>query len=66
MAFSPDGRDGFAALGFGSLKDLPRSGRPRRISELERAAVCALACQLPATTGLPLARWRKDGRRYNL
>ncbi len=57
MAFSPDGRGRFAARGLGSLKDLPRSGRPRRISELERAAVCALACQLPAATGVPLARW---------
>jgi len=36
---------------------LPRSGRPRRISALERAAVVALACQLPAATGVPLARW---------
>ena len=39
------------------LADLPRSGRPRRISELTRAAVVALACQLPATTGVPLSRW---------
>jgi hypothetical protein len=36
---------------------LPRSGRPRRISALERAAVVALACQLPAATGVPLAHW---------
>ena len=36
---------------------LPRSGRPRRISELTRAAVVALACQLPAATGIPLSRW---------
>jgi hypothetical protein len=34
-----------------------RSGRPRRISALDRAAVVALACQLPAATGVPLARW---------
>ncbi|SRR5712691_3072370 len=47
----------FAAWGLGGLKDLPRAGRPRRISELERAAVVALACQLPAATGVPLARW---------
>ena len=41
----------------GRAQDLPRSGRPRRISALERAAVCALACQLPAATGVPLSRW---------
>jgi hypothetical protein len=39
------------------LADLPRCGRPRRISELTRAAVVALACQLPAATGIPLSRW---------
>ena len=35
----------------------PGSGRPRRIGELDRAAVVALACQLPAATGVPLAHW---------
>jgi transposase len=50
-------RGRFAARGLDGLKDLPRSGRPRRITALERAAVCALACQLPATTGVPLSRW---------
>jgi transposase len=50
-------RGRFAARGLDALKDLPRSGRPRRISALERAAVVALACQLPATTGVPLSRW---------
>jgi len=50
-------RGRFAARGLGGLADLPRSGRPRRISALERAAVVALACQLPAATGVPLARW---------
>ena len=30
---------------------------PRRIGELDRAAVVALACQLPAATGVPLGRW---------
>jgi transposase len=50
-------RDRFTARGLDGLKDLPRSGRPRRISALERAAICALACQLPAVTGVPLARW---------
>jgi transposase len=50
-------RGRFAARGLDGLADLPRSGRPRRISALERAAVAALACQLPAATGVPLARW---------
>jgi transposase len=50
-------RGRFAARGLDGLTDLPRSGRPRRISALERAAICALACQLPAATGVPLARW---------
>jgi transposase len=50
-------RDRFAARGLDGLADLPRSGRPRRISELTRAAVVALACQLPAATGVPLSRW---------
>ncbi len=50
-------RGRFAARGLDGLTDLPRSGRPRRISALERAAVVALACQLPAVTGVPLAHW---------
>jgi transposase len=50
-------RDRFAGSALGGLKDLPRSGRPRQISEADRAAVVALACQLPAATGVPLSRW---------
>ncbi len=50
-------RGRFAAYGLAGLKDLPRSGRPQRISALDRAAVVALACQLPAATGAPLSRW---------
>jgi len=50
-------RGRFAVRGLAGLADLPRPGRPRRISELTRAAVVALACQLPATTGVPLSRW---------
>ncbi len=50
-------RGRFAARGLDGLKDLPRRGRPRRISALEWAAVVALACQLPAVSGVPLARW---------
>jgi len=50
-------RSRFAAHGLGGLKDRPRTGRPRQISELDRAAVVSLACQLPAASGVPLARW---------
>src|SRR5580704_2838053 len=50
-------RGRFAVRGPDGLADLPRCGRPRRISELTRAAVVALACQLPAATGVPLSRW---------
>jgi transposase len=50
-------RGRFAAEGLDGLEDRPRSGRPRRISEADRAAVVALACQLPAETGVPLSRW---------
>jgi transposase len=50
-------RDRFAGHRLAGLADLPRSGRPRRISALQRAEVCALACQLPAAAGVPLGRW---------
>ena len=50
-------RGRLAARGLKGLNDLPRSGRPREISEAARAAVVALACQLPSVTGVPLARW---------
>ena len=50
-------RGRFADRGLEGLGDLPRPGRPREISEADRAAVVALACQLPAATGVPLARW---------
>ena len=50
-------RGRFAARGLDGLADAPRCGRPRRISAAERVAICALACQLPADTGVPLSRW---------
>jgi transposase len=50
-------RGRFTERGLAGLGDLPRSGRPREISEADRAAVVALACQLPAATGVPLSRW---------
>jgi transposase len=50
-------RGRFAGRGLEGLSDLPRPGRPRQISAEVRAAVVALACQLPAVTGVPLAHW---------
>jgi transposase len=50
-------RGRFAARGLDRLADAPRCERPRRISAAERAAICSLACQLPAATGVPLSRW---------
>jgi len=50
-------RGRFAARGLDGLTDRARPGRPRRISAADRAAVVALACQLPAATGVPLAHW---------
>jgi transposase len=50
-------RGRFAELRMDGLRDLPRPGRPRLIPEADRAAVVALACQLPADTGVPLSRW---------
>ena len=39
------------------LADARRSGRPRRFSAVQRAQVTAIACELPATRGMPLSRW---------
>jgi transposase len=39
------------------LVDRPRSGRPRRFTAVQVAELTALACTLPAETGIPLARW---------
>jgi transposase len=47
----------FAAAGLAGLDDLPRCGRPRRFTPVQRAQVKALACTLPAETGVPLSRW---------
>src|SRR5712691_10651121 len=42
-----------------SLKDLPRSGAPRRFSSQVRVQVTALACSLPRSRGVPLAHWSR-------
>jgi transposase len=39
------------------LEDAPRSGRPRVFSPSVNAEIKSLACELPATSGVPLSRW---------
>jgi transposase len=39
------------------LADRPRTGRPRTFTAVQVAAITALACTLPAETGIPLSRW---------
>jgi transposase len=39
------------------LADARRPGRPRRFTPVQTAQVKALACELPATHGVPLSRW---------
>jgi transposase len=47
----------FAAGRLAGLKDAPRSGRPPVFTAADRAEAVALACALPAESGVPLARW---------
>src|SRR5262249_32182291 len=47
----------FAAGRLAGLKDAPRSGRPPVFTAADRAEVVALACALPAESGVPLSRW---------
>jgi transposase len=41
----------------GGLADAPRPGRPRKFAAQVVAEVKALACELPAASQVPLARW---------
>lgn len=50
-------RDRFAVDGLAGLADLPRSGRRKVFTDLQAAEVKAMACELPAESGLPLSRW---------
>jgi transposase len=50
-------RGRFAAEGLHGLGDRKRCGRPPRFTPVQQAQVKALACELPATTGVPLSRW---------
>jgi len=50
-------RGRFAAEGMDGLDDRKRCGRPPRFTPVQQAQVKALACELPATSGVPLSRW---------
>ncbi|MFE7758604.1 helix-turn-helix domain-containing protein [Streptomyces sp. NPDC057429] len=50
-------RGRFADGGLPALVDRKRSGRPARFTPVQVAEAKALACQLPAETGVPLSRW---------
>lgn len=47
----------FADGRLAGLKDARRSGRPSVFTAADRAEAVALACTLPAETGVPLSRW---------
>jgi transposase len=47
----------FTGSRLGGLKDARRSGRPPGFTAAGRAEVVALACALPAESGVPLSRW---------
>jgi transposase len=47
----------FAAARLAGLKDAPRSGRPPVFTAAGRAEAVALACALPAESGVPLSKW---------
>lgn len=47
----------YATHRLAGLADAPRSGRPARFSPVQQAQVVAIACELPATRGMPLSRW---------
>jgi transposase len=50
-------RGRFATERLAGLQDRPRRGRPRTFPAVAAAEVKAMACALPAETGVPLARW---------
>ncbi|SFH19280.1 intein C-terminal splicing region [Streptomyces mirabilis] len=50
-------RGRFAEQGLAGLADHRRSGRPASFTPLQVAEAKAMACQLPAETGVPLSRW---------
>ena len=47
----------YGEQGIEGLADAPRPGRPRVFPATVVAGVKALACEMPAASGMPLARW---------
>lgn len=47
----------YEAVGLDAIHDVPRSGRPREISALERVAIEQLACCETAGLGLKMTHW---------
>ena len=47
----------YCRQGLGGLTDAPGAGRPRKFPAAVVAGVKALACEMPAENGAPLARW---------
>lgn len=39
------------------LEDVPRPGKPPRITEEERCKIAALACEAPILSGRPISQW---------
>jgi transposase len=50
-------RKRFFEEGIHGLSDRKRPGRPRPFPPLVVAEITQLACELPATSGVPLSRW---------
>jgi Homeodomain-like domain/DDE superfamily endonuclease len=50
-------RHRYCKQGIEGLADAPRPGRPRVFPATVVAGVKALACEMPAASGVPLARW---------
>ena len=50
-------RKRFCTQGYAGLRDRPRPGRLRVFAAAVIAEVKAIACELPATRGVPLGRW---------
>jgi transposase len=59
-------RKRFCQEGFAGLADRKRSGRPRVFPPVVVAYAKAVACELPATRGVPLSRWRLPELREEL
>jgi transposase len=50
-------RKRYAEQGMDGLRDRKRAGRPRGFAAVVVAEIKAIACELPATRGVPISRW---------